>query len=171
MNKKRILIIAGAALLALVSYLILFHKPARIVLTGIVTTDDVIVSSEIQGRLQDLLVKEGDKVKAGELLAVIKPEEWQADMSFYSSSEQQSQAQVAQAESDLRYQEEQTSNQIEQAGANLAAAESQVVQGQADRENARLTFERDAQGRGTALVLHDDRHEERWEKRTASASR
>ncbi|MGD0731517.1 MAG: alpha/beta hydrolase-fold protein [Terracidiphilus sp.] len=35
----------------------------------------------------------------------------------------------------------------------------------------RLTFERDAQGRGTVLVLHDDRHEERWERRTASASR
>ncbi len=28
----------------------------------------------------------------------------------------------------------------------------------------RLTFERDAQGRVTALVLHDDRHEERWER-------
>jgi predicted esterase len=29
----------------------------------------------------------------------------------------------------------------------------------------RLTFERDAQGRVTTLVLQDDRHEERWEKR------
>jgi dienelactone hydrolase len=28
----------------------------------------------------------------------------------------------------------------------------------------RLLIERDAQGRVTALVLHDDRHEERWEK-------
>ena len=35
----------------------------------------------------------------------------------------------------------------------------------------RLTFERDAQGRVVALVLHDDRHEERWEKRAQSASR
>jgi len=35
----------------------------------------------------------------------------------------------------------------------------------------RLTFEHDAQGRVTALVLHDDRHEERWEKRTTAASR
>ncbi len=36
---------------------------------------------------------------------------------------------------------------------------------------ARLTFERDAQQRVTALVLEDDRHEERWERRTADASR
>jgi hypothetical protein len=32
----------------------------------------------------------------------------------------------------------------------------------------RLTFERDAQGRVTALALRDDRHEERWEKRPQS---
>ena len=35
----------------------------------------------------------------------------------------------------------------------------------------RLTFERDPQGRVTALVLHDDRHEERWEKRPPASSR
>jgi hypothetical protein len=35
----------------------------------------------------------------------------------------------------------------------------------------RLTFERDPQGHVLALVLHDDRHDERWEKRLQSASR
>jgi len=35
----------------------------------------------------------------------------------------------------------------------------------------RLTFEHDAQGRVMAAVFHDDRHEERWEKRTAASSR
>ncbi len=34
-----------------------------------------------------------------------------------------------------------------------------------------LTFERDAKGRVKALVLHDDRHEERWERRTAPSIR
>jgi acetyl esterase/lipase len=34
----------------------------------------------------------------------------------------------------------------------------------------RLIFQRDPQGHITALVLHDDRHEERWEKRTATTS-
>jgi len=33
----------------------------------------------------------------------------------------------------------------------------------------RLTFERDAQGRALAAVFHDDRHEERWERRTAGS--
>jgi acetyl esterase/lipase len=36
---------------------------------------------------------------------------------------------------------------------------------------ARLTFERDAEERVTALVLNDDRHEERWERRSSASSR
>ena len=35
----------------------------------------------------------------------------------------------------------------------------------------RLTFEHDAQGHVNALVLRDDRHEERWEKRVGGSSR
>jgi acetyl esterase/lipase len=35
----------------------------------------------------------------------------------------------------------------------------------------RLYFERDAQGRVTALILRDDRHQERWEKRNSATSR
>ena len=35
----------------------------------------------------------------------------------------------------------------------------------------RLTFERDPQGRVTTLVLQDDRHEDRWEKRTPAGTR
>jgi hypothetical protein len=35
----------------------------------------------------------------------------------------------------------------------------------------RLTFERDPQGRVTALVLRDDRHEERWERRSPASNR
>jgi RND family efflux transporter MFP subunit len=76
------------------------RQPGAIVLTGIVTTDEVIVSSQIMGRLQQLLVNEGDVVTRGELLGQIQPEQWQADMSFYDSSEQQSTADLAQARAD-----------------------------------------------------------------------
>jgi HlyD family secretion protein len=77
------------------------RQPDSIVLTGIVTTDEVIVSPEIQGRLQQLLVKEGDQVTKHELLAVIQPQEQQADADYYSSNEQQMAAEVAQAKADL----------------------------------------------------------------------
>ncbi len=112
-------------------------------LTGIVTTDEVIVSPEIQGRLQQLFVKEGDVVTNGQLLAVIQPQEWKADEAFYASGVEQSTAQLSQAEADLKFQQAQTSNQIWQANATLAATQAQQKQAQADLENARLTFERE----------------------------
>jgi HlyD family secretion protein len=79
------------------------RQSGEIILTGIVTTDDVIVSAEIQGRLQQLLVKEGDAVTGRELLAVIRPQEQLADVAYYASSEQQYAAQVTQAKADLEY--------------------------------------------------------------------
>jgi HlyD family secretion protein len=79
------------------------RQSREIVLTGIVTTDEVIVSAEIQGRLQQLLVKEGDTVARGQLLAVIQPQEHMADVAYYSSSQQQYAALVTQAKADLEY--------------------------------------------------------------------
>ncbi len=118
------------------------HRARLLVLTGIVTTDGVIVGSEISGRVQELPVKEGDPVKAGQLLARIQPQEWKAEMAFYADTEKQWAAQVTQAEADLRYQQDQTSNQVRQAQANFQAANSQVTQGEADLQNASLTFKR-----------------------------
>lgn len=102
----------------------LTRPPGAIILTGIVTTDEVIVSPEIQGRLQQLLVKEGDAVTNGELLAVIQPQEQQANMAFFTSSQEQTTADLAQAK------------------AGFAQAKADFVQAQADLENARLNFER-----------------------------
>jgi HlyD family secretion protein len=125
-------------------YFVASRRPHRLVLTGIVTTDEVIVAPEVQGRLQRLLVEQGEAVTNTQLLALIQPQEWQADMAFYANTEQQWAAQVTQAEADLKYQEAQTTNQIRQAEANLAATEAQVTQAQADLEIARLNFQREA---------------------------
>ncbi len=120
----------------------LMHRARVIVLTGLVSTDGVSVSSEIAGRLQELLVREGDAVKAGQLIGRIQAQEWKAEMAFFANTEQQSAAQVTGAEADLRFQEDQASNQVRQAEANLQAAQAQVAQGEADMENASLNFKR-----------------------------
>jgi RND family efflux transporter MFP subunit len=101
MKRKIPILIVILAAIAAGLYYTTVHHPHDIVLTGIVTTDEVIVSSEIQGRLQHLFVQEGDTVTNGELLAVIQPQEWQADLEFYASSEKQAVALLAQAKADL----------------------------------------------------------------------
>jgi len=73
----------------------------------------------------------------------LQPQERKADMQFYTNTARQSSAQVAQATADLQFQEEQTSNLIWQSQANLAAAQDQVAQAEADAENAALTFKRE----------------------------
>ena len=136
------LVLAAGLLLAAILYYTELRRPGAITMTGIVTTDDTIVSSEIQGRLQQLLVREGDEVTNGQLLAVIRPETQRADLRFYEQGAEQAGALVAQARADLDFAEAQTSNQIAQAEANLAAAHAQVAQAAADLDNAQLTFQR-----------------------------
>ena len=95
-----VLILGGAAYGV---YYVTRPQSGQIVLTGIVTTDEVIVSPEVRGRMEQLLVKEGDCVTKGQLLAVIQPQEQLADVAFYESSNQQDTAQVAQASADMEY--------------------------------------------------------------------
>ncbi|MGA3066150.1 MAG: efflux RND transporter periplasmic adaptor subunit [Tepidisphaeraceae bacterium] len=104
MNKrKRLVLILILAAVAGAAYYFSVRQPSEIVLTGIVTTDEVIVSPEIQGRLQQLLVQEGDTVTKGQLLGVIQPEEQMADVAYYDSNNQQFAASVSEAEADLEF--------------------------------------------------------------------
>lgn len=115
---------------------------STLTLTGIVTTNDVMVSSQVPGRVERLLVTEGDQVKAGQLLAVIAPEELRADSAYYAHSAEGMSAQVKQAEAYVRWQGRQTTDRIKQAEATAAAAESQRQAAEADFKMAELTFKR-----------------------------
>ena len=55
--------------------------------------------------------------------------------------------------------------------AELAAESPSIFFYTNGSSTTRLTFEFDVQGRLIAAVFHDDRHEERWEKRVQAASR
>jgi HlyD family secretion protein len=117
-------------------------RASDLVLTGIVTTNDVFVSSQIGGQVARLLVSEGDQVTRDQLIAVIEPAELRADSAYYNSGVKEVAAQVQEGEAALRYQERQTADQIRQAEATLAVTEAQGVEVAADLENARLLFQR-----------------------------
>jgi len=143
MTRKRlltillVLFVAGGAV-----YLATRQRSRAVVLTGIVNTDDVIVSSQIAGRVDRLLVKEGDRVQRDQPVAVIEPDELKADLAYSTHSEEGYTAQVQEAEAALKYQELQTRDQIRQAEAGLAATQAQQAEAAADLERARLDYER-----------------------------
>lgn len=146
MTRTRWLIAAILVLVATgVTLYVLQLRVGALVLTGIVTTNEVIVSPQVAGRIDRLLVHEGDQVTRNQLLAVIAPDELRADSAFFASNAEGLAAQVKESESALRLQEQQTAEQIRQAEATLAATEAQQVSAQADGEHARLLFERNRQ--------------------------
>ncbi|HEY5219889.1 MAG TPA: efflux RND transporter periplasmic adaptor subunit [Gemmatimonadaceae bacterium] len=143
MKRKKTLLIVGALIVAavVVGYFAL-RAPSTLTLTGIVTTNDVIVSPQISGQVSQLLVTEGDSVLPNQLLAVLSPGELQADQTFYTHSAQALASQVQASESDLRFQETQASEQLRQARATLAAAVSQVTEDSATMVNVKRVLDR-----------------------------
>ncbi len=143
MNWKRVGPIIGLVIVAAAAALAFTRsRTTTLVLTGIVTTNDVIVGPQVAGRLDRLLVREGDTVSRNQLLGVIEPAEFEADRAFYSHSAQGYASQVEQNAAELRWQEQQNTNQVRQAEANLAAAQAQQAEATATLDDARRTFER-----------------------------
>ena len=134
-----LLLLAGAGYAV---YVNANRPPTALVLTGIVTTNDVIVSPQIAGQIGQLLVGEGDAVKKDQLVAVIVPDELRADTAYFAQNVEGLSSQVRESEAALRFQERQTVDQIRQAESTLQSLESQVDAAAADVEHARLTYTR-----------------------------
>src|SRR6185436_12736609 len=118
------------------------RPPTSMLLTGVVTTEHVTVSPQITGRVIELKVREGDTVKAGQLLAVLSPDELREERAFYSASAEGVGSQVLESEAALRLQERQTTDSIAQAEATLASTQSNEAAAKAELENATTVYQR-----------------------------
>jgi len=151
-----LVVLAGIAI-----YWFVNLPPSELVLTGIVTTHEVVVGPQIQGRIQKLLVNEGDTVAKGALLAVLAPDELREERAFYGASLEGAGAQVTQSETALRLEAKQVAEQIAQAEASLAATTAKREASEAELLRARLEFERSqamaTSGIGTAQQLEQTR--------------
>ncbi|MGE3276559.1 MAG: HlyD family secretion protein [Vicinamibacterales bacterium] len=116
--------------------------PDTLVLTGLVTTDTVIVSPQVGGRLTDLRVAEGDAVTAGEVLGTIDAGELTAERAYYDASAQSLQSQVAESEAALRLEQKRLADAVRQAEASVATAEAEQVAAEADLGRTRVTRDR-----------------------------
>jgi len=145
---KRIRIVVAVLVIGAILYFVFRGGTKALVLTGIVTTNDVVVSPQVAGQVTRLLVAEGDSVEPGQLLAVLSPAELQADRAYYVQSASAFGSQVAAGEADLAVAEAQDSS----AAADLANTrlvrdrvlalfkEGGVTQQEADSANTALTM-------------------------------
>lgn len=143
MNRKKILLGAAAVLVvaAIAAHTVL-RGSNTLTLTGIVTTNDVIVSPQVAGQVSRVLVAEGDSVARNQLLAVLAPGELAADQTFYAHSARAVASQVQESESALRFEVTQAAEQLRQAGAALDAALAQATQDSATAVNANRLLHR-----------------------------
>lgn len=141
--RQRLLLYAGAGLLFVIVFVSWWRsRDVPLVLSGIVTTGDVVVSPQVGGQVGKLLVEEGDSVAKGQLLAVITPAELAADQAYYAHSAEGNKGDVRQSEAALRYEERQASERVKEAQANLAASIARQSEALATRDEAKRTFDR-----------------------------
>ncbi len=102
-----------------------------LVLIGTVDANQVIVSAQVEGRIQKLLVDEGTPVKAGDLIAVLDPSELQTQEAAAAANIASLQHKV----SEMRHTEESTSgstsSDVANARAKLSSAKAQLMQAKA----------------------------------------
>jgi len=139
---KRLVVLAAIAVIGYGAYYFFTRSPSSLVLTGIVTTHEVIVSPQIGGRLVSLAVKEGDTVTKGQAIAEIDPGELEAERAFYQHSAAGIESQVQEGEAAVRLQERQLGDQVKQAEAAVATAEAQRAAAAADVDGAKVTLDR-----------------------------
>lgn len=125
MRRRLVIGIVVLAAASTIGWLKVKHAgPADLVLTGVVTTNDVIVSSQVGGRVSRLMVAEGATVTPNEVIATLEPGELQADRAFYERSA------------------EAVAAQVEAARAELAAAVAQDSEARANLTNAQRVYDR-----------------------------
>jgi multidrug resistance efflux pump len=139
--KRLITLLIVAAVVAGVYYSM--RQPVGpLILTGIVTTEDVLVGSQVGGQIGQLLVKEGDSVQKNQLVAIMTTDELAANRAYYARTVDSMQSQVGENEATLRLQQRQTEDQIQQAQAALATAIAQTGSARASLDIAKIELDR-----------------------------
>src|SRR5712672_4485443 len=104
--RNRVFMLLGIVfVVAAIYYIFAADHSKDLVLIGTVDSNQVIVSAQVEGRIQKLLVDEGTAVKAGDLIAVLDPSELQAQQAAASATINSLQHKV----SEMRHTERSTS--------------------------------------------------------------
>lgn len=124
MKRKKLLIaVLGVAVVATGWTAVRARRAAEpLLLTGVVTANDIVVSPLVAGRVNRLFVDEGSTVTANQVVATLQPDELQADRRYFERSAEALGSEVAAAEAELAASE----SHADEARATLADARRAV---------------------------------------------
>jgi len=133
--RNRFFIVLGVIFIIAATYYYFSTDHSKdLVLIGTVDANQVIVSAQVEGRIQKLLVDEGTPVKAGDLIAVLDPSELQAQEAAATATIASLQHKVAEMQHTEESTSGSTSGDVANAQAKLASANANLAQAQAALE-------------------------------------
>jgi HlyD family secretion protein len=133
MSARNKFLIALSVILTIAAAYYFFSTPAGndLVLVGTVDANQIVVSPQIQGRIQKLLVQEGAQVKQGELLALLDPSELEAEERAAAATIASLRSQMNANEYTSKSTKGSTSSEVANAQAKLQSARAQLAQAEA----------------------------------------
>jgi multidrug resistance efflux pump len=130
--RNRFFILLGIIfVIAAVYYTLSTDHSKDLVLIGTVDSNQVIVSAQVEGRIQKLLVDEGTPVKAGELIAVLDASELQTQEAAAAANIASMRHKVAEMQHTEESTSGSTSSDVANAQAKVLSVKAQLLQSQA----------------------------------------
>lgn len=133
MKKIRLVIIFAVVLAAgLISYYQFWRNQALqgavISVSGNIEATTVDVSFKIAGKIEKLLVEEGDLVKEGQLIAILEHKDLLAQMTKAEASLEAAKSRLPSLQKNIEFQDKASNQEISQAEAGVQAAGSRLQQ-------------------------------------------
>jgi len=133
--RNRFFILLGIIFVIAATYYFFSTDHSRdLVLIGTVDANQVIVSAQVEGRIQKLLVDEGTPVKAGDPIAILDPSELQAQEAAATATIASLQHKVAEMQHTEASTSGSTSSDVANAEARVSSAKAQLLQARAALE-------------------------------------
>ena len=130
--RNRVFLILAILLVgSLIFYLVTVPSNKEMQLIGTVDANEIVVSSKIPGRIQKLTVVEGQKVNAGDLIAVIESQDLEAALDAAQANAAADQARLRQAQETVRQNSGETGSATAASEAQVRAAQASLAQAQA----------------------------------------
>ena len=130
--RNRFFILLGIIfVIAAIYYTLSTDHSKDLVLIGTVDSNQVIVSAQVEGRIQKLLVDEGTPVKAGDLIAVLDPSELQTQQAAAAANITSLQNKVSEMQHTEQSTSGSTSSDVANARAKVSSAKAQLLQAKA----------------------------------------
>jgi len=151
------ILLAVIFVIAAVYYYFSVDHSRDLVLIGTVDANQVIVSAQVEGRIQKLLVDEGTQVKAGDLVATLDPSELQAQAAAAVATITSLQHKVAEMQHTEASTSGSTSSDVANAQAKLSSAKAQLLQAKAALERTESDSRRTIELAKTGVASDQER--------------